>query len=128
MIGLDTNILLRLVLKDDENALKKAVNLINSTDKTFFISIIVMVELIWNLEKGYKYTKSEIMAVLEGFASIQNFVIEYEPQINAALKRYGNSKAGLVDILIGEVSQLYGCTKTLTFDKDTAKLDAFDLL
>jgi predicted nucleic-acid-binding protein len=49
MIGLDTNVLARYLVRDDPG----------------FINRIVLCELVWVLESAYGYSKDTIVAVLE---------------------------------------------------------------
>ena len=53
MIAVDTNVLLRYLLLDDEIQAKKAADLIQS-GQTVYISHVVLVETVWTL-KGKKY-------------------------------------------------------------------------
>jgi len=56
MIAIDTNVLLRYLLLDDEIQAKKAAVLIESR-QSVYISHVVLVEAVWTL-KGRKYKRN----------------------------------------------------------------------
>ena len=66
MIGLDTNILVRYLTKDDEQQWKQAVEIVEGREQCF-VANIVLCELIWVLRgKPYDFSKEEIAALEEG--------------------------------------------------------------
>lgn len=68
MIGLDTNVLIRYLTRDDEEQWQIANNLINEaveTNKTFFINNIVLCELVWVLRSRYKLSRPNLIGTLE---------------------------------------------------------------
>ena len=63
MIGIDTNILVRHLTQDDTEQANLVSLLLESYEgqkQSIYINKIVLCELIWVLERGYKYTKSQI--------------------------------------------------------------------
>ena len=59
MIGIDTNILVRFLTKDDTEqslAVAKLFKQHNNNESSIFINDIVLSEVVWVLEKGYKYS------------------------------------------------------------------------
>ena len=59
MIAIDTNVLLRYLLLDDEIQAKKAADLIESR-QSVYISHVVLVESVWTLKgKKYKLTNTD---------------------------------------------------------------------
>lgn len=66
MIGIDTNILVRYVTGDEEVQSKKADDFLKQyigQSASIFINNIVICELIWVLEKGYRYRKNQIVTL-----------------------------------------------------------------
>ena len=64
MIAIDTNILVRYITQDDEIQSKAAEDLLsgyNEKPQSIFINNIVLCELIWVLERGYKYSKGVLL-------------------------------------------------------------------
>jgi len=68
LIGLDRNVLIRYLTRDDEEQWQIANNLINEaveTNETFFINNIVLCELVWVLRSRYKLSRSNSIETLE---------------------------------------------------------------
>jgi predicted nucleic-acid-binding protein len=64
MIGLDTNILVRYLTRDDEQQWQQAVTVIQQ-GQPCFITNIVLCELVWVLRGvNYGFRKDEIISVL----------------------------------------------------------------
>jgi predicted nucleic-acid-binding protein len=60
MIGLDTNVVLRLMVQDDPAQLRRARRAVAaqcSEEEPGLINRIVLVEVIWVLSRGYKYSR-----------------------------------------------------------------------
>ena len=131
MIGLDTNTLVRYLLRDDDKqALRLAVRLDDEIESghTLLINDIVLVELIWVLKNRYGFDKKALMAVIEKLLGSPNFEFENRDVTLAALVLFKSSKAGLSDCLIGAKNKRLGCETTLTFDRDAAKMGAFNVI
>lgn len=67
MIGLDTNVLVRFLVRDDEDQFDRARRLIRreaQADEPARISLLVLLETEWVLRSRYKLTKSEILDTL----------------------------------------------------------------
>lgn len=120
MIGLDTNILVRYLTKDDERQWQQAAAAIEQNPPNLVTSI-VLCELVWVL-KGSKYGfhKDAIIKVLEAMLHSPAFEFENRSIVDQALQQYQRGKADFSDYLIGVTSQHAGCTETVSFD---AKLD-----
>lgn len=117
MIGLDTNVLVRYLTKDDEVQWQKAVAIINDA-QSCFISDIVLCELVWVLGgKPYQYSKSEILKVLELILQSSKFEFANRTIIYQAIKLTQTGKANFADYLIGATNRNYDCSQTVTFDQ-----------
>ena len=128
MIGIDTNILVRYLTQDDETQLMIASRIINQYEdkpESIFISNIVLCELIWVLERGYKYNKKEIVNALQAILSTIEFTFEYHEILWLCLSDYEKFTADFSDILLGKISKLHGCEYTVTFDSKAAALKGF---
>ncbi len=128
MIGLDTNILVRYLTKDDEKQWKQAVDIVEGTVQCF-VSNIVLCELIWVLRGNpYQFSRGEISNTLE--MMLQCAVFEWEKRSIAyqSLQRFKQGKADFSDYLIGAIAQQSGCTTTTTFDQKLKNEKGFDYL
>lgn len=116
MIGLDTNILVRYLTRDDEQQWQKAATVIQQ-NQPCFITNIVLCELVWVLRgANYGFRKGEIISVLESMLHSSAFEFEDRTTVDQAVQRYKQGKADFSDYLIGAVSRQVGCTETVSFD------------
>jgi predicted nucleic-acid-binding protein len=116
MIGVDTNILVRYLTRDDEQQWQQAVTVIQS-NQPCFITNIVLCEVVWVLGgKTYGFPKDEIIKVLKAMLHSAAFEFENRSTVDQALQRYKQGKADFSDYLIGAVSRQAGCTETWSFD------------
>lgn len=128
MIGIDTNILVRYLTQDDVEQAKVVEQLFNryaKTPQSVFINNIVLCELIWVLERGYKYSKENITMVIKHLLSTKEFNFENQQLLWLALNQYNSKKLDFSDALIGEINKNSGCINTLTFDKAAITADNF---
>lgn len=128
MIGLDANVLVRYITRDDEQQWQQAAEVIESGQKCF-ISNIVLCELVWVLRgKSYQFSKDEILQALE--MMIQSAVFEYENRtaVYQALQRSKQGSGDFSDYLIGAIARQLGCQQTATFDKKLSSEKGFQLL
>jgi predicted nucleic-acid-binding protein len=120
MTGLDTNVLVRYIVRDDELQAQRASAYIrNATDrgKCCFINHVVLCEPVWVLEAAYGFGKKEIVDVLEKIHAVRQFEIERKDVSRLAVRDYVRGKGDFADYLIGRVNQSYGCEKTGAFDR-----------
>lgn len=131
MIGLDTNVLVRYLVRDDKKQAEKASNCIrNAAEKEIgcFINHIVLCELVWVLESAYDFRKEEITGVLEKILVTRQFIIQDKDVVRRAVYDYGQGKGDLADYLIGGVNHMLGCDMTFTFDRSLRNSPAFKVL
>lgn len=124
MIGLDTNVLVRLLIGDDDLQTQAAQRLLLSLDDTpgaVFIHDIVLVETIWVLQRSYHVDKAELLKMLDWILSITLFAFNDRPVIYAAINAFRDGSAGFADCLIIARHRQAGCSHTVTFDRRMAR-------
>lgn len=124
MIGLDTNVLLRYIVRDDAAQAKAASRLIEgrcSKEEPGHVAQVVLAELAWVLGRGYGYTKAEVVKVLLAILSSAELRVQESATAWAALRAFQSGQADFADYLIGAVNEACGCATTCTFDKRAAK-------
>lgn len=128
MIAIDTNILLRYVMKDDSAQARKAAGIIDSCDEDnpAFINAIVLAEFVWVLEKGYRYSKKDICEALERLLNCVEMAFEHTDAALYALRHFREGKVGFSDLLLGRINKLHGCKITKTFDRGAGTKDDFE--
>jgi predicted nucleic-acid-binding protein len=88
MIAVDTNVLLRRLLNDDEHQAKKASRIFNSS-KIILITDVVLAETVWTLKgKRYNAQKEDIAAVVMSLLAEPNVVFESQQAVWSALNDY----------------------------------------
>ena len=90
MIGLDTNIIVRYLAQDDELQSEQATQIIEnklSPDNPGYISLIVLVELVWVLTRCYYQTKNELHPIINQLLTTKQFQIEQVDNVFKALRK-----------------------------------------
>ncbi|MBI3679789.1 MAG: type II toxin-antitoxin system VapC family toxin [Acidobacteria bacterium] len=128
MIGVDTNVLVRFFIDDDEDQYERVHRLLrkcrNSGDRVF-ISAIVLCETAWVLKSTYGYSKSDILGAFEWLLQIEQFRLEDEDAVQQALQLSRSPAADFSDHLIGCRNAKMGCATTLSFDRALARTPHF---
>lgn len=128
MIGLDTNVLLRLMTRDDPAQTELAERLTASSGETMRISDIVLAELAWTLRRKFKWEKPRIVSALYALLSQASFVFEDRAVVMAATRGYERGRADFADCLIGAANAEAGVHTTYTFDQNAAAQSWFTLI
>ncbi len=128
MIGLDTNILVRYFAQDDPVQSKKATEIIEgrlTEENPGFVSVVVMAEMVWVLDRAYRLADAAIAMVIERTLQADVLVVESEPQVFAAMIALREGLGSFADGLIGALGAKAGCSVTLTFDQKALRLPGF---
>jgi predicted nucleic-acid-binding protein len=128
--ALDTNVLVRYLVQDDEEQASKASAVIEALtpDNPAFIACIVLCEIHWVLKGAYKVRKEESVSILKRILSVAAFDIEHLAACLSAVRRYEQGKADFSDYVIQEIAARKGYSVTVTFDQRAAQEDGFRLL
>jgi predicted nucleic-acid-binding protein len=127
-LGIDTNVLIRFLVRDDEAQFERARKLIRRQAQDGYpvsISLLVLLETEWVLRSRYKLSKDEILGAFSDLLSSADLLFEDEPSIEEALFIWKDSPAQFADCLIGSRYRTLGCRATATFDIGAAKLPGF---
>ena len=127
MIAIDTNVLVRLIVDDDNIQARKALKLVEDESEVF-ISTIVLCKAAWVLESCYALKKSELINTFEQVLRINQFNIEYSEAIWQALNEYKKVNADFSDCIIATIAKANNCDTVTTFDNQAAKSDLFTLI
>jgi len=128
MIGIDTNVLVRFLVRDDRLQFEKVQRLIRreaSQGETVFISQLVLLETEWVLRSRYALEKSEILDAFLGLLDSVEITVEDEPSLEQALFLWKGSVAEFADCLIGVRHLSLGCRATASFDARALRLPGF---
>jgi predicted nucleic-acid-binding protein len=128
MIGVDTNVLVRFLVRDDEPQFERARRLIKreaNSGETVMISLIVLLETEWVLRSRYALSKSEIAGAFSGLLDSVELFFEDEGSIEQALYMWRDSAAQFADCLIGARHWALECRATASFDTKALRLPGF---
>ena len=131
MIGLDTNVLVRYVVRDDPAQADAATRLIEgrcTAEEPSRIGAVVLAELAWVLRGPYGYRRSQVAAVLRQVLRTVEFVVEEPTVAWAALAEFESGPADFADCWIGHCNRARGCERTFTFDAKAARGTHFALV
>ena len=130
MIALDTNVLVRFLVRDDEAQAESARSLLASlsAEQSGFVCREVTLELVSVLERAYGFTRNQIADVLEQLVSTEALVVEAAADIAQAAYRYGTGDAGFSDLMILAAAERSRALPLYTFDQKAARLEGVTLL
>jgi predicted nucleic-acid-binding protein len=130
LIGLDTNVLVRFLTQDDplQGRLAGEVMASLTTAEPAFVSREVLVEVVWVLERAYRFGRQDIARALTTLLEAEDLQIEAADRVGAALARYSKGGAGFADQMIRQACLAAGCFELVTFDKDMATESGVRLL
>jgi predicted nucleic-acid-binding protein len=131
MIGLDTNILVRYLTQDDRVQSVKATEILErrlTRKNPGFVSVVVIVETVWVLDRAYGLAAPEIAATVERLLQVEVLMIEDEQEVFTAMVALKQGRASFAGALIAELAARAGCTRTLTFDQKAGRLPSFELV
>lgn len=129
MIGLDTNVLVRYLVRDDPEQTPAATSLIGSLDEVEqgFVSIVTAVETYWVLKQTYRFPRRQCVTGLRRLVGSHELVFENPAAVRAALD-LAEQGHDFADALIARAARSAGCTRTVTFDRRASRLPGFELL
>jgi predicted nucleic-acid-binding protein len=128
MLGIDTNVLVRFLVQDDETQFDKARKLIKrevAAGRRVFVNQLVLMEMEWVLRSRYAVTKNQIIEAISGLLNATDIQFEDEPSIEEALFIWKESTADFADCLIVAKNRRMGCRATATFDVKDYRLPGF---
>lgn len=130
MIGIDTNVLVRYLMQDDDVQSPIATKFIESltADHQGFITLVATVETAWVLSRAYKLSREQITQALEALIRSRELIVDDAANVLCALRKFQDGNADFADCLIGQMASRAGCTETVTFDMSASKSAGMKLL
>lgn len=128
MLGIDTNVIVRFLVRDDDAQFEKARKLIKrevAAGRRVFFTQLVLLEMEWVLRSRYGLQKNRIIEVISGLLDATDVQFEDEASVEEAIFVWKDSSAGFSDCLIGARNRRLGCRATATFDIKASKLPGF---
>ena len=121
MLAVDTNVLVRLITRDDEKQVASAEAFVA---RGAWISHLVLAETTWVLHAAYELGPAEIARAVEMLLSHQHLTVQDAEVVDAALSNYRKKPVlGFSDCLVLEIARKAGHLPLGSFDRALSKLD-----
>lgn len=129
MIGLDTNILVRLATGDDAAQSNKVRHLFSSLSAAnqAYVSLVALAESFWVLKVVYKKPADSILEFFDFLLEAEEVAFQSPEVVHSAIMACKDG-ADFSDALIACSNRLGGCSKTVTFDKRARASAGMELL
>ena len=125
MIGVDTNVLLRLWLNDDRAQSKRIDQLLaehGGLPGSLLVTDVVLVEAVWTLKSVFEQDKQAQLIAVRSLLEETAFAFEDREAVAAALTLFESGSCGFADCLVVAKHARQGCDFTATFDRGMRKL------
>ncbi len=120
MHAVDTNVLVRLAVIDNQKQVDSAKRFIESGA---WVSHLVLIEAVWVLDSYYSFTREQVSRFVETTTLHPNLRVQDADVVEAALAQFDTQKKlSFTDCLVLEIARKAGHTPLGTFDKALGKL------
>jgi predicted nucleic-acid-binding protein len=130
MVTFDTNVVLRVVIRDDpaqcaraEQAWRQALG-----GGGVFLTTTVLVEIAWVLRAAFNLDRTTIGAKLQELIDTRGVTVENESGVRSAVERYQRGPADFSDWIIFESARSANALPVLTFDGRFASGDGIEIV
>ncbi|MGQ9513272.1 PIN domain-containing protein [Thermodesulfitimonas sp.] len=124
---LDTNVILRYLLRDNEELFATAAQVMTSAERgevNLHLTPLIVAEVVWVLESFYGYPREQVAEVVGAFATAGGIILEERETVLQALADYASLNVDFVDAYLAARACATGWP-VCTFDKkDFARLPA----
>ena len=121
MLAVDTNVLVRLLTRDDADQVEAADAIIR---KGAWVSHLVLAEAFWVLDSVYDLSRGQIVTAVEMLLNHRELSLQDADVVTAALDHYRRRPAvEFSDCLVLEIARKAGHLPVATFGRNFAKLD-----
>jgi predicted nucleic-acid-binding protein len=130
LIGLDTNVLLRLALRDEPEQTSAARRLVTqcTPDRPAFINLIVLAEFVWTLLRRNRINAALVATAVEDLLTNPAIDLQDRATVTEAVLLAKERRLDLADALIGLTNRAHGASPTSTFDVAAAQHPLFGIL
>jgi predicted nucleic-acid-binding protein len=123
VIGIDTNIIVRLLTRDDPVQFDAAVSLFKSSsaEEPLFVNPMVILETIWVLERVYLVDRILARNQVAGLLDTVEIKVPETLRMDKWSQWFTSPHVDFSDVIIADLNRANGCEKTMTFDRKAAK-------
>jgi len=126
----DTSVILRILIKDDELKARAAVNLLKSAGEKgliLYLLPVAVLETVWVLEKVYAFSRKAVRDVVEAILNTPELKVEQEAVFRRALKTYDEKNIKFSDAVMGYWGLDKGYATVFTYDeKDFKRIEGLE--
>lgn len=123
----DTNIIIRIAVKDDEKQKEACIKLLDQAknkELTLYLLPVAVLETVWMLEKYYKLPKKEVREFVEALFNTPGIACDMEHIFKEAIKVYEEKNIKFADAVMGFWGLEKGITDIFTYDeKDFRRIE-----
>ena len=121
MPAVDTNVLVRLIVRDDPKQVRAAEAFVQ---EGAWVSLLALAETTWVLASAYDLVPGRIATGIEMLLDHRQLILEDRASVAAAVATFRkHPKLGFSDCLMVEVARAVGHGPLGTFDKDLSRLE-----
>ena len=131
MIGIDTNILLRLWLNDDPAQNRRIDALLEEhggTPGSLLVTDVVLAEAVWTLRSAFEQDKAAQLLAVRSLLNETAFAFEDRDAVTQAADMFEQGSCGFSDCLVLAKHARQECDFTATFDRGMRKFPRVKLL
>ncbi len=130
MVGIDTNILVRYIVRDDAAQAAQADGLLQrlTPSDPGHVTIVALAELVWVLRRSYRLSRSEVATALEPLLLSQTVRVQHAAAVLPALNALRRGTGEFADAVIAALGEPAGCSTTYTFDRGALRFPGFAAL
>ncbi len=131
MIGIDTNILLRLWLDDDPAQTRRIDELLaehGSTPGSLLVTDVVLAEAVWTLRSAFDQDRAAQLTAVRSLLHEAAFAFEDREAVVQAAGMFERASCGFSDCLVVAKHARQGCDFTATFDRRMRRLPGAKVL
>lgn len=123
MIAIDTNVLVRLFVDDNEEQHRASLRFFDerTSDDPAFINCVVLAEFAWVLKRSYGYPGASVNDAVEYLTATTDIRLHERAAVLAALSLSRELNMEFADAFIACLDTDAGCSTTVTFDRRAAK-------
>lgn len=126
MMGIDTNVLVRLLVADDPEQAERA-RVYVTEHAPCWMNRIVLCETVWVLERLYGHSRSRVAAALRQVLETRQFEIEDAEAVRSGIEAIDEGH-DFADTVVAFTNRSRGCQVTAAFDRKASRLDGFEVL
>ena len=131
MKAIDTNVLIRFLMKDDERQSAAVYRIFKRAEEEreeLWVPIVVILETIWVLDSVYDIPRPEIVDTIDTLLQMPVLKFEAQPALQQFLSLARDTNLDLSDLLIAVSAKYSGADTILTFDIKASRLNLFEMI